>query len=130
MHFVLCSFHEQAEYTDPQLNIKYTKREFVREASSGSLCCRLTVQLLGSMQRERGRERQGRQWAFILSTSTALIRSLITQGNGMPGEKRGRDRRGKERRDGAEVGRVHASEWQCSKIDPRSATPQRGLEGL
>jgi len=53
------------------------------------------------MQRARERERERRQWAFILSTSTALIRSLITQGNGMPGEKKGRDGGGKERREGA-----------------------------
>lgn len=67
-------------------------------------------------KRERERER-----AFILSTSTAFIRSLITQGNGMPGEKRGRNGRGKERSDGKEVVArrgVHAPEWQCSKIAP------------
>lgn len=39
----------------------------------------------GGGQAEGGR--RGRQWAFILSTSTVLIRRLITRGNGAPGEK-------------------------------------------
>lgn len=71
-----------------------------------------------------GREGQrlGRQRASLLSVSTVLIRSLITQGNGMPREKRGRDGAGKERRYGEEVGRAHASEWQFSKKDPSPAS--------
>lgn len=54
---------------------------------------KLNVQMKAALSlRERGREtyREGER-AFILSTSTALIRSLITRGNEMPGESRGRN---------------------------------------
>lgn len=63
----------------------------------GSLCCRPSAALRPRAGARVEIERQGRQEAFILSASTVLIRSLITQGNGAPGEKRWR-------RDGEEVG--------------------------
>lgn len=61
--------------------------------------------------RERGRADSGHS----SSTSTALIRSLIIQGNGMPGERRGRDGGGRERRVGGGGGRLMLQNGSAQK---------------
>lgn len=89
---------------DLQLSLKYP----VRNSSSGCLCCTLLQEWM-----QTHREMQGNSGYPSSQQNTALMRGLITQENGMPGENRGRDGGGSEQHEETEV--ALASEWQCLK---------------